>query len=144
MSEDKELETGFLSRWSKRKLEQPEPATEPELTDSHAPVVETVEQAETESSEELPVWQRDDVDAETKRQALRALFKKPEFNQRDGLNEYDDDFTQFASLGDVVTHEMKRMLTLAEEKLIADEDVDTDIPQEPDSDGDDKEDERLV
>ncbi|NOQ93835.1 MAG: hypothetical protein GQ547_04275, partial [Methylophaga sp.] len=47
---------------------------------------------------------------------LSALFKQPEFNDVDHMNEYDEDFTSFSGLGDIVTQEMKRMLRLAEEK----------------------------
>ncbi|MEC9314713.1 MAG: DUF3306 domain-containing protein [Pseudomonadota bacterium] len=113
-------EQGFLSRWSRRKLDQDSAEEEQSLTPATEEPVETVEASdqitETDSEQEKPIWQRDDVDEETRKSALRALFRKPEFNVRDGLNEYDDDFTKFASLGNVVTHEMKRMLKLAEEK----------------------------
>lgn len=119
MSQEKDT-TGFLSRWSQRKLSPAEDAeTLPEEVKTDAEAIELPEEtveANTVIDEEQPIWQRDDVDAETKKAALRTLFKKPEFNVRDGLNEYDDDFTKFASLGNVVTHEMKRMLKLAEEK----------------------------
>jgi hypothetical protein len=113
---------GFLSRWSRKKLDpQDESSTtsaaeqaafEPPVTDDVPP--ETV----TETAETKPIWQRDDVDESSKLAALRNLFRKAEFQQLDGLNEYDDDFTQFPSLGKVVTHEMKRMLKLAEEKVL--------------------------
>jgi hypothetical protein len=120
MSQEKDND-GFLSRWSQRKLS---PAEQDELPQTHNEAEHTAEQsadaAEAEpepiANELKPVWQRDDVDADTKKMALRALFQKPEFHVRDGLNEYDDDFTQFSSLGNIVTHEMKRMLRLAEEK----------------------------
>lgn len=113
-------EQGFLSRWSRRKLDQDSAEEEQSLTPATEEPVETIEASDqitdTDSEQEKPIWQRDDVDEETRKSALRALFRKPEFNVRDGLNEYDDDFTKFASLGNVVTHEMKRMLKLAEEK----------------------------
>lgn len=126
MSREEDNDTGFLSRWSQRKRQQG--------TSSDSEVVQPLESS-VESSEEgtvesepsqqaerpLPLWQQQDVDAETKKAALRKLFRKPEFNVRDGLNEYDDDFTQFTSLGNIVTHEMKRMLKLAEEKTRPDE-----------------------
>ena len=43
-------------------------------------------------------------------QALRKLFKLPGMHLPDGLDDYDDDFTQFADLGKTITHEMQRML----------------------------------
>ena len=42
-----------------------------------------------------------------RRRALRKLFTSAVFNVRDGLDDYDDDFTSFAALGDVVTSDMK-------------------------------------
>ena len=41
-------------------------------------------------------------------QALLSVFRKAECCTRDGLNEYDDDFTSFTPLGDLVTHEMQQ------------------------------------
>lgn len=133
MSRDKNDETGFLSRWSRRKQQhdmQKDSDAEAEL-----PVSETNTEQQNEPESEaqsqqaearpLPIWQQEGVDAETKKAALRKLFHKPEFNVRDGLNEYDDDFTQFASLGNIVTHEMKRLLKMAEEKTRPDEQDET-------------------
>ena len=39
--------------------------------------------------------------------ALRKLFSGAEFNITDGLDDYDDDYTSFAPLGNVITQEMK-------------------------------------
>lgn len=117
MSQEKD-NTGFLSRWSQRKLAESEDAEPVRVETGKEPVELSAEDPDVvpATAEDKPVWQRDDVDVETKKAALRSLFRKPEFHVRDGLNEYDDDFTKFASLGNVVTHEMKRMLKLAEEK----------------------------
>lgn len=120
MSLEDDNETGFLSRWSRRKL-TPDEKQEEQQQAAEQPASEPEDVAETVSDEQQPpedkpVWQRDDVDEDTKKAALRALFHRPEFNDRCRLNEYDDDFTQFKGLGDIVTHEMKRALRLAEEK----------------------------
>ncbi|MBD3634841.1 MAG: DUF3306 domain-containing protein [Methylophaga sp.] len=145
-----EHEQGFLSRWSRRKLDQDSAEEEQSLTPATEEPVETVEASdqitETDSEQEKPIWQRDDVDEETRKSALRALFRKPEFNVRDGLNEYDDDFTKFASLGNVVTHEMKRMLKLAEEKSRPPQIPENSAPKQTDkqSDNQDKEDKDLA
>lgn len=107
---------GFLSRWSRRKATDKdkdlvenggalEKKTEPES----APVQKADEQP-------LPVWQQNDVEPDVKKKALSALFKQPEFKDVDHMNEYDEDFTSFSGLGDIVTQEMKRMIRLAEEK----------------------------
>ncbi|WP_438970948.1 DUF3306 domain-containing protein [Methylophaga sp.] len=122
MSRETDKEAGFLSRWSQRKrgsdtMPEPDTSSFRTGTDIESPETSKIKADADEKTEQpLPVWQRDDVDADTKKAALRKLFRKPEFNVRDGLNEYDDDFTQFASLGTIVTHEMKRLLKLAEEK----------------------------
>jgi hypothetical protein len=39
--------------------------------------------------------------------ALRKLFTSGKFNVVDGLNDYDDDFTSFEPLGDVITSDMR-------------------------------------
>lgn len=132
MSQENERDS-FLSRWSRRKLQVEEGAEQ--HNDDAVPAEETLSQQDTAvekpaTEQEKPIWQRDDVDADTKKAALRKLFQKPEFNIRDGLNEYDDDFTRFAGLGSIVTHEMKRMLKLAEEKTRPAEKTDK---AEPDS-----------
>ncbi len=147
----REHEQGFLSRWSSRKLDIDSADKEESLpVESEAPseAVDSPEQAqaaEAESEQETPLWQRDDVDEDSKKAALRALFRKPDFNIRDGLNEYDDDFTRFASLGNIVTHEMKRMLKLAEEKTRPPEMPENTIPEaDTQPDNQDKEDKDLA
>ncbi|WP_273149413.1 DUF3306 domain-containing protein [Methylophaga thiooxydans] len=126
MSRETDNGPGFLLRWSQRKRQQ-DAGSDSDSVQPHEPSVESNEHSAADSEmppqteRPLPIWQQEDVDAETKKAALRKLFRKPEFNIRDGLNEYDDDFTQFASLGNIVTHEMKRMLKLAEEKTRPDE-----------------------
>jgi len=118
MTSKSDDEQGFLSRWSQRKLDEAESETKPEaVAEKH----ESEQQPDTDEKD-LPIWQQKDADPDTKKQALATLFKQSEFNDLDGLNEYDEDYTTFPKLGKVVTQEMKRMLKLAEEKL----------PQEPD------------
>ena len=117
---EKSASENFLSRWSRRKQQtniEEETATEKSaLTEQNL----TDETAPAKESADLPLWQRENVDPETKKQALRDLFRKPGFNQTDGLEEYENDYNYhaFAGLGSVVTHEMKRML---ERELAPDE-----------------------
>lgn len=121
----------FLARWSQRKLEarredagpgaqpeemeplpgvadagtgQPEPPVR-ELTDADMPAIETLD-----AESDYAAFMSPGVSDGLRRLALRKLFKQPDFNVTDGLNDYDHDYTRFASLGSVVTHEMKRML----------------------------------
>lgn len=151
MSHDTDNESGFLSRWSRRKQqhdgqadsEAELPLSETNLEQDKAPDNEV--QTQKEEARPLPVWQQEGVDAETKKTALRKLFHKPEFNVRDGLNEYDDDFTQFASLGNIVTHEMKRLLKMAEEKTRPDEQNETaSATKQTDPQPSDKEDDGIA
>jgi len=124
----------FLRRWSKRKLEnsttaeeradavvpqpasayqpqqpgQVEPETVPsqkELTDEDMPPLETLDEHSDYSGFLSPK-----VSETLRRQALRKLFHFQQFNITDGLNDYDDDYTQFENLGNTITHEMKRLL----------------------------------
>ena len=63
------------------------------------------------------------VSDELRKMALRKLFSAPGFNVRDGLDEYDDDYTKFEKLGDVVTCDMKHQMEMeAMKKLQQEED----------------------
>ena len=122
----------FLDRWSRRKLAEhkdaavagadpadtmvagvpeqedtPAVAADPQqaLTDADMPPVDMLD-----SDSDFSVFMSPGVSEQLRRQALRKLFHLPAFNVTDGLNDYDEDYTRFAGLGSVVTHEMKRML----------------------------------
>jgi hypothetical protein len=117
----------FLARWSRRKLEArsggiddgaevlqtEEPQAVPpvaapperELTDADMPPLDSL----TADSDFTP-FMSPGVSDGLRRLALRKLFSQPSFNITDGLNDYDEDFTQFTGLGSVITHEMKRLL----------------------------------
>ncbi len=127
---------GFLSRWSRRKntssneseheAEAPELDKEP-LSDSYQETAELAVNEDTLALDDadLPVWQQESATSDEKKAALRALFKQPEFNQIDRLNDYDQDFAQYTSLKGVVTAQMKRMIKLAEQTTRPDEELDT-------------------
>ena len=51
-----------------------------------------------------------------RRRALRKLFSSAVFNIPDGLDDYDDDFTSFAALGDIVTSDMKHQAEMEAER----------------------------
>ncbi len=124
----------FFSRWSTRKLRKAEQRTEkPE-----EPIVEpaatktTIEQSDATSQETFaakqPGWQDPELDKSKRRQALRDIFQKPGIGLPDGLDEYERDYNyhNFAKLGDVVTHEMRRMLEKQAEQLAAATEVESD------------------
>lgn len=114
----------FLERWSRRKRAQDEngstgqesemtaavsaedtPPAEPALTDADMPPIESLD-----GDSDYSPFMSPGVSEQLRTRALRKLFHQPAFNITDGLNDYDEDFTRFAGLGDTVTHEMKRML----------------------------------
>jgi hypothetical protein len=127
-------EDSFLARWSRRKHEaehgappetnEPpgapeEPDTqprgsevhaedtgaagaEPEPTDADLPHPDTLDR-----DSDFSVYLTRRVSSAFRRAAMRRLFSSPEFNVRDGLDDYDEDYTQFKSLGDTVTAHMR-------------------------------------
>ena len=124
-----------LSRWSRRKseveqeslnIEQAsapevgvsplEPIAEeieaPPLTDADMPDIESL----TEDSD-FSGFMSSGVSDELRNLALRKLFRAPVFNIRDGLDEYDEDYTSFEKLGDIVTCDMKHQIEMQEQKL---------------------------
>ena len=127
----------FLERWSRRKRAQDQatntdqeseaavavPAVEtapaePVLTDADMPPVESLD-----GESDFSPFMSPGVSDQLRTRALRKLFHLPAFNITDGLNDYDEDFTQFAGLGDTVTHEMKRLLKRELEQADSDGDV---------------------
>ena len=157
-----------LSRWSRRKQQATKtpPISEQEPTD----VAEaSLSMPQSEEVEQEPVTLTDadmpDIDSlvedsdftgfmspgvsdELRNLALRKLFHAPVFNIRDGLDEYDEDYTSFEKLGDIVTCDMKHQIEVQERKrlealeqekqAIADaelEEIPEDMPEEiPDED----------
>lgn len=125
-SDDLKSEEEFLARWSQRKLqagseeaasqlEQPVPlsqeAAEALPTDADMPLLDSLTPESDYTGFLSPR-----VSAELRRAALRKLFQYAEFNLRDGLDDYDDDFTSFAKLGNIVTAEMRRRQEMEEER----------------------------
>lgn len=88
----------------------------PVLTDADMPPVESLH-ADSDFSGFLSPG----VSEELRKLALRKMFALPSFQVRDGLDDYDDDFTVFEPLGDTVTNDpwTHRQKRLAEEKAAA-------------------------
>jgi len=125
----------MLRRWSRRKQEaaQATPAVEeavpidtedsldtmapveaevdtmPVLTDADMPAIESLDEESDYSG-----FMSEGVSDELRNLALRKLFKAPVFNIRDGLDEYDEDYTYFEKLGDIVTCDMKHEIEMKE------------------------------
>ncbi|RCX26580.1 DUF3306 domain-containing protein [Thioalbus denitrificans] len=123
-------EGDFLDRWSRRKLAAARPSPEPAAPAS-PPGEPGAEGATAGGEAGLPPLESLDADSDyrgflspevdevLRRVALRRLFHLPAFNVTDGLDDYAEDFTQFAPLGDTVTHEMRRMLEREAERAAA-------------------------
>lgn len=95
------------------------PATEevdavekPVLTDADMPDIESLNE-----DSDFSGFMSAGVSDELRNLALRKLFKAPVFNIRDGLDEYDEDYTYFEKLGDIVTSDMKHQIEMKEKKL---------------------------
>ena len=125
----------MLRRWSRRKQEAAlaTPAVEealpidtedslgtkapveaeeiPVLTDADMPAIESLDEDSDYSG-----FMSEGVSDELRNLALRKLFKAPVFNIRDGLDEYDEDYTYFEKLGDIVTCDMKHEIGMKEQK----------------------------
>ena len=81
----------------------------PVLTDADMPPIDTL----TEESD-FSGFMSGGVSDKLRNLALRKLFSAPSFNIRDGLDEYDEDYTYFEKLGDIVTSDMKHQMELEE------------------------------
>ena len=57
------------------------------------------------------------VPPDLKQKALQKLFHSPKFNVRDGLDDYDWDFTNPEPLGDIITAEMRYRVERELERL---------------------------
>lgn len=139
MSQDGE--EGLLSRWSRRKLQTQEDSLKEEtvLAAEHPDVVNAISvdapQAEVPdqpvlSDEDMPPiesltedsdfsgFMSPGVSEKLRNMALRKMFHAPVFNIRDGLDEYDEDYTFFEPLGDIVTCDMKHQAEMLEKKRL--------------------------
>jgi len=119
---DKALPPGdepFLERWSRRKAQAREGIDEEAAVpvadaagrdpaaDAPQPVPELPDIDSLGEDSDYSAFMAPGVDGSVRRDALRKLFASPKFNVRDGLDDYSDDFTQWAPLGDIVTADMR-------------------------------------
>ena len=125
-------ERSFLSRWSRRKALRQEELDDEVLGGTEETVAKSVDSAEesppSRTDEDLPAVESlgaDDnygdflspkVSEKLRKVALRKLFHGAGFNIRDGLDDYDEDFTYFEPLGDIVTADMRHREEMLERK----------------------------
>ena len=148
----------FVSRWSRLKHEAVEDA-EAAASENLTSAIAAADKGELEPGDESPVRILTDVDMpeiesltqesvyadflspgvseELRKLALRKLFLSEVFNIRDGLDEYDEDYTQFEKLGDIVTSDMRHQLELEAQRK-AQQILDDEEPVLDDECGDDE------
>jgi len=93
--------------------EQEAEASEAVLTDEDMPAIESLSENSNFSQ-----FMSSGVSDELRNLALRKMFKAPFFNIRDGLDEYDEDFTTFEKLGDIVTCDMRHQIEVEAKKKL--------------------------
>ena len=89
----------------------PAVAEEKVLTDADMPSLDSLDEDSDYSG-----FLSSGVSEALRRRALRKLFSSAVFNIPDGLDDYDDDFTSFAALGDIVTSDMKHQAEMEAER----------------------------
>jgi hypothetical protein len=122
---DKEIiapeDEGFIGRWARRKHEArgdqaeiqqtdtaaSEVAETPLLTDADMPPIESL----TEDSD-YTGFLSPKVSETLRKHALRKLFSSSSFNIRDGLDDYDGNYTEFEKLGDIITADMRHQMEM--------------------------------
>ena len=146
-STDPEGSETFYGRWSRRKRASRGPEVAPETVDAPAPLPGAgpapasgapggAPEAPAEPARVLTDADMPDLDSlgedgdyspflspgvseGLRTRALRKLFLSSQFNVVDGLNDYDDDFTTFEALGDIVTSDMRHRMEQEAEKARA-------------------------
>lgn len=134
-TETQEEEAGFMGRWSQKKnkarLEEQDILKQPLESDKHLP--EEIPAENFKTDEDMPPLESLSEESDysgflspkvsdvLRKQALRKLFHLSSMNIVDGLDDYAEDFTKFEGLGNIIPHEMKRMLDREKAKLEAEE-----------------------
>ena len=86
------------------------------LTDADMPDIESLT-----ASSDISGFLGKGVSAALRKAAFRHVFRQPKYNVRDGLDDYDDDYTCFEPLGDTVTSDMKFHAARKERARLANE-----------------------
>ncbi|MEE9326287.1 MAG: DUF3306 domain-containing protein [Cocleimonas sp.] len=142
MSRTSSQHESFASRWSKRKIESETKFLDEDmgevsdqiilsedeiaeqklaklnaLTDEDMPDLETLGEDSDYSG-----FMSSNVSETLRKLALQTLFHGKSYNIRDGLDEYDGDYTSFEKLDpSVITADMRHLMEVEAEKLLAKE-----------------------
>jgi len=79
--------------------------TAAEKTDADMPPIESLHQ-----DSDYAAFLSPKVSEKLRRMALRKLFQLPQFNFRDGLDDYAEDYTKFEPLGEIITADMRHRM----------------------------------
>lgn len=88
----------------------------PPLTDEDMPAIESLDE-----NSDFSAFMSSGVSDKLRNMALKKMFNAPVFNIRDGLDEYDEDYTYFEKLGDIVTCDMKHQVEMQEKRKAEEE-----------------------
>lgn len=113
MAQDKEA---FLSRWSRRKLEDREENKDLAKPAAPAPALPPAESL-TPESDEFKSFMHPKVKDALRRAALKKLFSDPHFNVPDAFEPFSDDWT----VGEPIPPELLAGLNQAKEVLFREE-----------------------
>ena len=96
-------------------VESPAPEQAAEAGDDEMPELPPLETLDENS--DYSAFLGKGVPPDLKQKALKKLFHSPKFNIRDGLDDYDLDFTNPKPLGDIITAEMRYRVQRELERL---------------------------
>ena len=92
-------------------------ASEPAIVEENVPTDEDMPSLDSlDENSDYSGFLSPGVSEGLRRRALRKLFSSAVFNIPDGLDDYDDDFTSFAALGDIVTSDMRHQAEVEAER----------------------------
>lgn len=133
--EKQESVTGFMRRWSRRKIDDKSGVDEDLLKEKESEKIISAEAVVEEHKVEdyktdedmLPLEQLTEesdfsdflspgVSESLRKQALRKLFHLPFMNIVDGLDDYAEDYSSFLPLGNIIPQEMKRIMAREKEQ----------------------------
>lgn len=131
---------GFSARWSRRKQESEnlaEKNVEDEVLSKEEIAEEKLAKLNALTDQDMPDvktlgedsdyagFMSINVSEALRKVALQKLFHGKSYNLRDGLDEYDGDYTSFEKLDpSIITADMKHLMAVEAEKLLAKEEAD--------------------
>ncbi|MDJ0957747.1 MAG: DUF3306 domain-containing protein [Arenicellales bacterium] len=126
--EDTNGEESFVGRWSRRKGQAKSDRSPPAQGKVQSEAKDLDEKKPVKCDEDMPPVDSIDENSDVsdffsqgvseplRKAALRKFFHSPAFNIVDGLDDYDDDFTTFKALGDIVTADMRHRMEVEKER----------------------------